>query len=78
MGRETILRNGKVVGYLTSGGYGFTVDQPIGFGYVRHAEGISEDYLTSGAYELIVAQENIKAHLHLRAVYDPQNIRIQS
>jgi len=74
--RETILRNGKVVGYLTSGGYGFTVDQPIGFGYVRNAEGISEDYLTSGDYELIVAQEKIKANLHLKAVYDPKNTRI--
>ena len=39
LGRETILRNGEPVGYLTSGGYGYTVDSPIGLGYVRNADG---------------------------------------
>ena len=78
VGRETILRDGKVVGYLTSGGYGYTVDQPIGFGYVRNAEGVTQEFLTSGSYELVVAQEKVKAHLHLKAVYDPKNLRILS
>ncbi|MDA4630390.1 hypothetical protein NZA98_04565, partial [Escherichia coli] len=40
LGRETILRNGEAVGYLTSGGFGYTLGKPIGFGYVRHAEGV--------------------------------------
>ena len=30
LGRETILRNGRPVGYLTSGGYGYTVGAAIG------------------------------------------------
>ena len=38
LGRETILRDGESVGYLTSGGYGYTVGKPIGLGYVRHPE----------------------------------------
>ncbi len=44
-------------GYLTSGGYGYTVGRPIGYGYVRNGQGVSEDYVRSGAYELVVAQE---------------------
>ena len=31
VGRETILRNGEPVGYLTSGGHGYTVGKPIGY-----------------------------------------------
>ena len=31
IGRETILRDGEPVGYLTSGGYGYTVGKSIGY-----------------------------------------------
>ncbi len=40
LGRETILRDGEPVGYLTSGGYGYTVGRSIGYGYVRNADGV--------------------------------------
>jgi len=71
VGRETILRNGEPVGYLTSGGYGYTLGKNIGYGYVRHAEGVSEDFLTSGDYELVVAMKRTPAHIHLGPLYDP-------
>src|SRR5262249_25091548 len=35
LGRETIYRDGKRVGWLASGGYGYTVERSIGYGYVR-------------------------------------------
>jgi sarcosine dehydrogenase len=35
-GRETIMRNGEAVGYLTSGGFGYTIGKSIGYGYVRN------------------------------------------
>ena len=77
-GRETILRDGKIAGYLTSGGYGYTVGRPIGLGYVRNAEGVDEDYLRKGNYELVVANEIVKANLHLEPLYDPKNERVKS
>jgi 4-methylaminobutanoate oxidase (formaldehyde-forming) len=77
-GRETILRNGAFAGYLTSGGYGYTVGKPIGFGYVRNAEGVDEAYLESGRYELVVAKEIVKANIHLQPVYDSLNQRVKS
>ena len=55
LGRETILRNGEPVGYLTSGGYGYTIGKSIGYGYVRNADGVSDDFLADGDYELVVA-----------------------
>ncbi len=77
VGRETILRDGKFAGYLTSGGYGYTMGKPIGYGYLRHAEGVTEDWATSGSYELVVAQERVKAKVHLAPLYDPENVRVK-
>ncbi|MFH1795517.1 MAG: FAD-dependent oxidoreductase [Pseudomonadota bacterium] len=77
LGRETILRDGEPVGYLTSGGYGYTVGKNIGYGYVRNAEGVSDDFLTSGRYELVVAMETVPATLHLGPLYDAGAERVK-
>jgi sarcosine dehydrogenase len=77
VGRETILRDGKFAGYLTSGGYGYTVAKPIGYGYIRNADGVSEDYVRSGSYELVVAKETVKAGIHLEPLHDPTNARVK-
>jgi 4-methylaminobutanoate oxidase (formaldehyde-forming) len=77
-GRETILRDGEQVGYLTSGGYGYTIGKPLGFGYIRKADGLDEDFIRSGQYELVVAQTRVPCRVSLRAVYDPANLRIKA
>ncbi|RWE58193.1 FAD-dependent oxidoreductase [Mesorhizobium sp.] len=77
LGRETILRNNEPVGYLTSGGYGYTVGKNIGYGYVRNADGVSDDFLASGDYELVVAMERTPAKIHLEPLYDPAGARIR-
>ena len=78
VGREPILRNGEPVGYLTSGGYGYTVGKNIGYGYVRSADGVDDAFLTSGTYELVVATEPVPARLHLEPLYDPTAERVKS
>ncbi len=78
VGRETILRNGEPVGYLTSGGFGYTVGKNIGYGYVRNADGVDDDFLASGDYELVVATEKTKARLHLQPLYDPAGALVKS
>src|SRR5262249_5802828 len=77
VGRETILRNGAPVGYLTSGGYGYTVGANIGYGYVRNADGVSDDFLADGDYELVVANEPVKTRLHMQPLYDPAGERVK-
>ena len=77
LGRETILRDGNQVGWLTSGGYGYTVAKNIGYGYVRNAGGIPTDWLMSGRYELEVATERVPAQIHLAPLYDPKMERIK-
>jgi 4-methylaminobutanoate oxidase (formaldehyde-forming) len=78
LGRETILRDGEPVGYLTSGGYGYTVGAAIGYGYVRNADGVEDGYLQAGRYQLEVATERVNCDLHLSALYDPRGLRIRS
>ncbi len=78
LGRETILRNGEPVGYLSSGGFGYTLGKPVGYGYVRNADGVSDDFLTSGDYELVVAMERTKARIHLKPLYDPTMAKVKA
>ena len=77
LGRETILRDGKQVGYLTGGGFGYTVGLPIGLGYVRDQGGVTDDFLRAGRYQLVVAQAVVQAAIHLRPIYDPANLRVR-
>ena len=78
LGRETILRNGERVGWLSSGGYGHFVDRPIGYGYIRNTGGVTENYMLSSSYELEVASARVPAKLHLMPLYDPQNLCVKS
>ncbi len=77
LGRETILRDGEPVGYLTSGGYGYTVGRSIGYGYVRNEAGVDDEFLRAGTYELVVAMDRVPAVLHTGALYDPGNSRVK-
>jgi len=76
-GRETIFRDGRAVGYLASAGWGYTVGANIGLGYVRNADGVGDDYLAAGRYELEVATERVPATLHMAPLYDPANARVK-
>jgi sarcosine dehydrogenase len=77
LGRETILRDGDFAGYLSSGGYGYTIGRPIGMGYVRRSQGVSDEWLAAGRYELVVAKERVKASLHMGPLYDPAAARVK-
>ncbi len=77
LGRETIYRDGARVGWLTSGGFGHSIGRPIGYGYVRNADGVDTAWLDSGAYELDVATVRVPCQLHLRPLFDPANTRIR-
>lgn len=78
VGRETILRDGLPVGYLTSGGYGYSLGQSIGYGYVRNEDGVSDSWLTEGHYELVVASEVYAAKIGLKPFYDPESARVKA
>jgi 4-methylaminobutanoate oxidase (formaldehyde-forming) len=78
VGRETILRNGRQAGYLTSGGFGYSVGKWIGYGYVREAAGLDDRYLLEGNYELIVGNKAYPASIGLQPFLDPANQRVKA
>jgi 4-methylaminobutanoate oxidase (formaldehyde-forming) len=78
LGRETIYRNGERAGWLTSGGFGYTIGKPIGMGYVRGERAIDRAFVRGGRYELEVAGERLPCAVHLRALHDPEMRRVRS
>jgi glycine cleavage system T protein len=77
LGRETIYRDGERVGWLTSGGWGYTVATNIGYGYVQDPGGVDAAFLKSGTYELEVASRRVPAELHLAPLHDPGMVRVR-
>ncbi len=78
LGRETIYRNGERVGWLSSGGFGHSIGKPIGYGLIRQADGVSQDFISAGSYHLEVASDRVAAQVHLGPLYDPMNLRIKA
>ncbi len=77
-GSEPIYRNGELVGYLNSGGYGHTLGGAVGLGNVENARGVTADFVKSGSYEIEVAGVCYPAKASLRPMYDPTGERIRS
>jgi 4-methylaminobutanoate oxidase (formaldehyde-forming) len=78
LGRETIYRDGERVGWLTSGGFGYTIDRSIGYGYVRNRAGVNREWVLGGTYELEVGGERVPATVSLQPLYDPTNARVKA
>ena len=75
-GSKPIFRNHEPVGYTTSGSYGHTLGAAVGMGYVKSKERLTQDYLTSGRYEIHVSGTRYLATPHLRPPYDPERKKI--
>ena len=74
---EPILRDGKIVGYLSSGAYGHHLGGAIGLGYVPCA-GESAAEVKASRYEIDVAGQRVPAEVSLRPMYDPGNDRMRA
>ncbi|MFZ5632033.1 MAG: GcvT family protein [Bacillota bacterium] len=72
---EPIYRNGKPNSQTTSGAYGYKVGSSVAMGYLKNPEGITNDWILSGKYEILVEGKMIPAKVHLRAPYDPKGER---
>ena len=77
-GAEVIYRDGKSVGYIQTGGYGFTLGGAVGLGFVKNDDGVSSDFIKSGVFEIDIAGERYPARASLRPMYDPNNKRVRS
>ncbi|MEO1773322.1 MAG: FAD-dependent oxidoreductase [Pseudomonadota bacterium] len=74
---EPILRDGEVVGYLSSGAYGHHLGGAIGLGYVP-AAGETADQVLASRYEIEVAGTRVAAEASLKPMYDPKSERMRA
>ena len=77
-GDEPILRDGRVVGTVTSAGFGHTLGRGVAMGYVRDPDGVDDAYVAGGRFELDVAGDRIPARASLVPPYDPRALRVKS
>lgn len=73
---EPIVRDGEIVGYLSSGNYGHTLGGAVGLGYVPcKGEKIAE--MLASSYEIEVAGARVKATASTKPMYDPKSERVK-
>jgi 4-methylaminobutanoate oxidase (formaldehyde-forming) len=73
---EPILRDGELVGNITSGGYGHTLGASVGLGTVANEGGVDSEFIKSGTYKIEVAGVQFPAQASLQPLFDPKNERI--
>ena len=74
---EPVLRDGKIVSYLTSGNYGHALGAAIGLGYVPCENQSAEEVLAS-QYEIEVAGVRHSCDVSLKPMYDPKSERVKA
>ena len=74
---EPILRDGEIVGYLSSGGYGHTLGAAVGLGYVP-CEGQSAADVLASSYEIDVKGTRVKATASLKPMYDAKSEKVRA
>jgi 4-methylaminobutanoate oxidase (formaldehyde-forming) len=78
---EPLLRDGAIVGRISSGMYGHALEKSLGMGYVEFgsAPGAGDTaQLLQGRYEIEVAGEPVGATPSLQAFYDPRGLRTKA
>ncbi len=75
---EPILRDGAIVGRITSGAFGHSLGRSIGMGYVTVPEGATDtNAILRGHYQIEVAGERFAADSSLQPWYDPRSVRVK-
>ena len=74
---EPVIRDGEIVGYLSSGNYGHSLGGAIGMGYVP-CEGESAADVLGSDYEIDVMGTRVRAEVSLRPMYDPGAERVRA
>jgi len=73
LGNEPIFQDGKVVGWVTSGGYGYSVQKSIAYGYLPVAMGVPGTSL-----EVELFGERIPLTVEKGPLFDPKGERVKA
>jgi dimethylglycine dehydrogenase len=72
-GGEAVFRDGEYIGYVTSGGYGYTLNQSLGMAYLR-ADVVEDD----AEMEVEIIGKKYRARAVRGAPFDPAGQKMRS
>ena len=72
IGNEPVYHNDKIVGVVTSGGYGFRTKKSLAFAYVK------SDLANGGNLEIEIQGQRRKTKILDKVVYDPDNQKLRA
>jgi 4-methylaminobutanoate oxidase (formaldehyde-forming) len=75
---ESVLRDGAIVGQVTSGAYGHHLGRAVAIAVLTDPDAFGDDALTDGGWEVDVAGTRVPATVSARPFYDPGNERLRS
>ena len=75
---EPVLRDGTIVGRVTSAAYGHTLGASVGIALVTNTtDAPLEDWIAGGIWQVRVAGKPIRADVSLQPFYDPTSSRVR-
>jgi glycine cleavage system aminomethyltransferase T/glycine/D-amino acid oxidase-like deaminating enzyme len=74
---EPLYRDGEIVSSITHGAYAHLLKCAMGMAYLENPQGVSDEWILAGSYEIGVEGERISATAHLKAPYDPSARRVR-
>jgi heterotetrameric sarcosine oxidase gamma subunit len=75
-GNEPVLHDGRWVGYVRSAAFGPTVGASVGLTMVECADGVTDQWLGSGRFEVATPHGSHPVALSSAPFYDPKRLRI--
>jgi heterotetrameric sarcosine oxidase gamma subunit len=75
---EPIYRDGHLVGSTTSGAWGHRTAKSLALGFVHNGDGVTRDWIDTGAWEVEVAWRRYPASVQFAPFYDPKNARMRA
>ncbi|MBT5413839.1 MAG: aminomethyl transferase family protein, partial [Rhodospirillaceae bacterium] len=77
-GDEPLLKDGAIVGQVTSAAFGHTVGRSCGMGYIRLDGAQPAEFVASGRFEIELACTRHPITVSLQAPYDPKGERMRA
>ena len=71
-GGEPVFSNNQLVGYITSGGYGYRIDKNLALGY------LGSEHLNDDEFEIEMVGKRFSAKKIARSPFDPENKRMRA
>ncbi len=75
---EPVWKGPEIVGYVTSGAWGFRLDCSLGMASLWREGGVTPQWLREGGFDVEVAGERHAVELQFGGFYDPKGQRLRS